>query len=302
MLPEPSRRLQRLVVLVVFGATGSLRLLRDVLYPHHIGIDGRIYTDASRIWLSGGDPWTTTYEFGIRYAAPPPSLLATAPLTVLSPAMAGSASVAISLVLALAAIRSLGLPIWWILWSPILDGVLVGSLDIATMALLVIGAGRACGVAPLLKVYAVLPMLGERRWRGLLVAVGLTVATAPILPWRMFLSDLSVVGNALVTQTMSGSVWGDPVLMVAFAVILLSLGAARAGYLAVPIFWPRTQPHYSALVLPVAAQSTILAVGFAFAFLMPWVPALAVAVYAVVTFLRRRTEGGDHPTAVGGDA
>ena len=284
---SPSPRLQRLILLVVFGATGSLRLLRDVWYPHHIGIDRRVYTDASRVWLAGGDPWTATYEFGIRYGAPPPSLLVTAPLTLLPSAAAGLVAVAVSAVLAVAAIRSLGLPGWWILWAPVLDGVLVGSLDIATMALLVLAAGRAAAFAPMLKVYAVLPMLGDRRWRQLAGAGLLVVATIPILPWSMFIADLPVVSATLAQQSMTTSVWGNPLLWVLFAIGLVSLGAHRAGYLAVPLLWPSTQPHYGALALPVAMLSTILAVGFAFAFLVPWVPAVSVLLYVILEAWRR---------------
>jgi hypothetical protein len=287
-LAAPSPRLQRMILLVAFGATGSLRLLRDVLYPHHIGIDGRIYTDASRVWLAGGDPWTTAYEFGIRYGAPPPSLLVTAPLTILPSVAAGLVVVVVSAVLAVAAIRSLGLPGWWILWAPILDGVLVGSLDIATMALLVLAAGRAAAFAPMLKVYAVLPMLGDRRWRQLALTGALFVATIPFLPWATFIADVPIVSATLSQQAMTTSVWGNPLLWIGFAIGLASLGAHRAGYLAVPVLWPSTQPHYGAITLPVAMLSTILAVGFAFAFLVPWAPAFSVLLYVAHEAWRRR--------------
>ncbi len=98
-------------MLVVFGATGSLRLLRDVLYPHHIGLDGRLYTDASRVWLAGGDPWTTTYEFGhpLRGTAAIAPRDGSADAPALGDGRASSV-VVVSAVLALAAIRSLGLP------------------------------------------------------------------------------------------------------------------------------------------------------------------------------------------------
>ena len=226
--------------------------------PSIFAFDGRLYVDASRVWLAGGDPWTATYEYGIRYAAPPPSLLATVPLTLLEPAAAGLVMVVVSAVLAYLAIRTLGLPAWWILWAPILDGVLVGSLDIATMALLIVVGGRLSAFAPLLKIYAVLPMAGERRWRALVVAAGLVAITIPILPWDKFLADLALVEGALVDQTIASSAWVFPILVPIFAVGLVSLGLRRAGYLAVPVLWPRTQLHYSALILPVASTSLIL--------------------------------------------
>ncbi len=277
----------RLAVLTAIAVTGSLRLLRDFVYPYHIGFDGRLYTDASRVWLAGGDPWTATYEFGLHYGAPPPTLLVTAPLTLLPSVAAGLIMVVLSAVLAFLAIRTLGLPAWWILWTPILDGVLVGSLDIAAMAALILLAGRVSALAPFLKIYAVVPMLGERRWRSVVVAGLLIAATIPIVPWAMFIADWPVVTHTLSTQNMSGSAWPSPLPWLAFAIGLPLLGARRAGYLAVPVLWPNTQPHYGALVLPIASTSAILAIGFSFAFLIAWVPAASVAALIVIELVRR---------------
>jgi hypothetical protein len=291
----------RLAVLTAIAATGSLRLLRDLVYPYHIGFDGRLYTDASRVWLAGGDPWTATYEFGLHYGAPPPTLLVTAPLTLVPTVVAGLIMVVIGGVLALLAIRTLGLPAWWILWTPILDGVLVGSLDIAAMAALVLVAGRVSALAPFLKIYAVVPMLGERRWRSVAVAGMLIAATIPLVPWAMFLADWPVVTHTLATQNMSGSAWPSPILWIAFAIGLPLLGARRAGYLAVPVLWPNTQPHYGALALPIASSSAILAIGFSFAFVVPWVPLVAVAAVIALTVVdRERTRrAGPLPDAPG---
>ncbi|MFI5293050.1 MAG: hypothetical protein ACHQ02_09305, partial [Candidatus Limnocylindrales bacterium] len=202
-------------------------------------------------------------------------------------------------VLAMLAIRTLGLPAWWIMWTPILDGVLVGSLDIAAMAALIVLAGRLSALAPVLKIYAILPMLGERRWRAILVSGLLIAATIPIVPWAMFIADWPVVSQTLATQNMSGSAWSWPVLWLALALGLLSLGARRAGYLAVPVLWPNTQPHYGALVLPIASANAILAIGFSFAFLIPWVPAASVAVVIGIEIVGRVRGGRSWPARHG---
>ncbi len=178
---------------------------------------------------------------------------------------------------------------------PILDGILVGSLDIATLAALVVVGGRFASLAPVLKIYAAIPMVGERRWRALAVS-GLALAvTAPILPWPLYLASLSDVATHLAGQSMTTSVWGSIPLMVVFGLGLLSLGLCRAGWLAVPILWPSTQPHYGALSLPVVATSTVLTVGYAFSFLVPWAPAAATAVFILVTQYRRLAESDRAP-------
>lgn len=50
-------RMQERLLLVVFGASAALRILRDVLNPYNFGFDARLYTDAARVWLAGGNPW-----------------------------------------------------------------------------------------------------------------------------------------------------------------------------------------------------------------------------------------------------
>ena len=294
-------RWRRILVLTTIGSMAVIRFYRDLRYPFLFGFDGRLYVDASRVWLSGGDPWAATYAHGIRYAAPPPSLLATVPLTLLEPAAAGLVMVGVSAVLAYLAIRTLGLPAWWLLWAPILDGVLVGSLDIATMALLIVVGGRLSGFAPLLKIYAVLPMVGERRWRALVVSALLVAITIPILPWDKFLADLSLVNRALTDQTIESSAWIFPILVPIFAVGLASLGMRRAGYLAVPVLWPRTQLHYSALIVPVASTSLILTLGFGVGFIVPLAPLASVAVYVAVDLWRRRAAIGTDGRRLVGD-
>ena len=275
------------LLLVALGVSASFRILVNVVYPYNLGFDARLYTDAARVWLAGGNPWAQPYEFGVYYAAPPPSLLVMAPFTLLPSWAAGILGVVVLAALALAAIRSLGLPAYWVFFVPVLDGILVGSLDVATLAVLVIAGGRLSALAPFLKIYGAIPMLGERRWRALALSALLVVATAPVLPWQTFIESLPRITANLADQSMTTSVWGSIPLMVVFGLGLLSLGLRRAGWLAVPILWPSTQPHYAAISLPVVATSTILAVGYAFSFLTPWAPAFATAAFIIVTQYRR---------------
>jgi hypothetical protein len=43
-------------------------------------VDARVYVDAARTWLAGGDPWSVNLG-GLYFAAPPPTLLAVPPCT-----------------------------------------------------------------------------------------------------------------------------------------------------------------------------------------------------------------------------
>lgn len=147
------------LLLVAFGVSASFRILVNVVYPYNLGFDARLYTDAARVWLAGGNPWAQPYELGIYYAAPPPSLLVMAPFTLLPSWAAGILGLVLLAVLALAALRGLGLPAYWVFFVPILDGILVGSLDVATLAALVRG-GRFPALAPLPKVYGAVPQYG----------------------------------------------------------------------------------------------------------------------------------------------
>ena len=58
---------------------GVLWLVALVTGSGAFGIDTRIYAEATRAWLGGADPWAVSVA-GIRFAAPPASLLPFAPV------------------------------------------------------------------------------------------------------------------------------------------------------------------------------------------------------------------------------
>ncbi len=275
------------LVLVAVVAPAVIRIWRDIVYPYHFGVDARVYIDASRVWLAGGDPWRTTYELGVPFGAPPPALLVTAPFTLFPTQLGGLLIVLASALLAIAALRSLGLPLWWLLWAPLLDGLLVGSLDIAAMACLVLASGRI--LAPLMRIYAVVPMVGERQWRDLAIGLAIVAATIPLLPWAMFLNDLGWVGTFYRSRDFGEmmSMFSVPVLWVAMALGLLTLGLRRASWLAVPLLAPFTHAHYAAMALPFVATSTLLTVGFAWCWVVPLAPAAAVGIYILLALRDR---------------
>ncbi len=250
------------VVPYVFALTAGFQLLRYVyIEPHVIGFDARLYAAAARDWLQGGNPWETSM-LGIYFAAPPPTLLAFVPFTVLSPATVSVIWVVGSVALAIAALRSLGMPLWWLAFWPILDGILIGNPDVAVLALLVLARGRLSAVAPLFKIYAFLPMFAERRVGQIALALGLLALSFPFLPWFSWIEQLPTVTDHLRAVSPTTSVFGHPVGMAIAVAALAALGIRRAGWLAVPALWPYTQVHYLALSVP--AMSAVLAIAWSF--------------------------------------
>jgi len=246
----------------VFAVTTGFQILAFlVVRPEQIGFDARLYAAAARAWLEGADPWQVSAA-GIYFAAPPPSLLLFAPFAWLPPAATTVVWVGGSACLAVLAIRALGMPLWWLAWWPIVDGCLIGSLSIAALAALVLARGRFGGIAPIAKIYAFAPMIGERRFRQVIMAAVAILVTAPFLPWVQYIRELPGITANLAQTSATTSVFGQPLLMIAGAVALLATGIVRAGWLCIPVLWPYTQPHY--LTQSVPAMSPWLTVAWCF--------------------------------------
>jgi hypothetical protein len=89
-------------------------------HSDHLWIDAHIYFRATEAWLGGADPWRGTY-LDIPFAAAPPSLLLNVPLLPFGEGFAVAfwpIANALAIVLLL---RRLRLPLWWILFQPILE-------------------------------------------------------------------------------------------------------------------------------------------------------------------------------------
>jgi hypothetical protein len=268
-------RLLRLAVIAVFGGvTGWTVLLPVMLVPLSAGLDARLYTHGVQVWLAGGDPYTT--PFGEHYVvAPPPSLLPFLPLAWLPMDAVSVAWVIIDLVVATVALRKLGLPLWWLAFPPLAAAIYVGSSEPLLLASLVF-APRF--LAPIIKVYGVLPLVAERCWRALVIAAVILVGTFPILPWDHFIADREHIAQIAAAQAGDPvSAWGSPILMAAAVVALLSLGVRRALWFATPALAPASQPHYSVVALP---KTTMLLALF-WAFPWPVMTVLGLVVLAV---------------------
>ena len=125
--------------------------------------------------------------------------------------------------------------------------------------LLLVWGPRA--LAPVIKLYAALPLLGEGRWRDLLIAGAILVVTAPFLPWAQYLGHWNDVQAALREEGF-GIAEASPSIVSLFTVVaLVVLGRRRAGYLAVPTLWPSAHFHYATVSIPILASVPLVAAG-----------------------------------------
>ena len=247
------------------------------------GFDGRLYRAATLAWLDGGDPWAV-FSGPIRYAAPPPSLLATLPFAVLPEQVAVVAIIALGLVGTVWAIRRLRLSMIWIAFPPFVDGLYNANPHVLLVPLLV------AGVAPLavmVKVYAGLVPAIRGDVRAVVLSVLLLVVTAPFLPWAGYIAAWPSIVDALHVQSDGGmSALAIPVLIPIAVVALVLMGRERAAWWIVPVLWPSTQWYYASMVMPGATLLGAAVVSIP----TPWSATIAAAMVAgEVVWRRRRT-------------
>jgi hypothetical protein len=202
--------------------------------------------------------------------------------------------VAMSLTAAAAvwAIRHLGLPLWWLLFPPLFDALIGGNPDALVLPLLLVG-GPLAGLAAVLKVYALVPLILQRRWGAVAIAVAVSILSVTQLP--NFVASASTVGSVLGTSARL-SAWGTWLAIPVIAALWL-LRRRGAEWLVVPALWPNTQGHYAAMSLPVVRHYPVAAAMIGLN--IPLAPPLAVIAVAVEDRIRsRRTE--DPPTGAMG--
>jgi hypothetical protein len=275
-----------LPVMFIVLASGKVQaaLLRGSL-----GIDAEIYYRASVAFLAGTNPWDA---FAINevsgrvyhFSALPTMVLIGVPFTLLPE------SVAVALVIVLAAlasvyvVRKLGLPWYWLAFPPLVEGVLSANPSLLVLALLLSGFAW---IAPLLKVYAFVPMVGEGWWRAFTIGAGVLVATVLVFPdlWLAYLADFLTNSGRLMVEANGGhSAMRDPWLLagtVIALVLIVRVDRRGAGWLMVPALWPASQFHWSTLAMPVMTPALALLLAIP----EKGMPAVAVMVYAII---RRR--------------
>jgi hypothetical protein len=274
----------------------------DIVPEGRLGFDARLYHRAAAAWMNGMDPWATgitlpdrTYHF----AGLPPTVLAVVPTTVIPEDLFGTISVLLSAAAAAWIIRKLKLGWSWLLFPPLVQGVLLGQPGIWVLALLVTGNPVAEALAAALKIYGLVPMVARLRFKGIVVfAVASLVSIALFADlWVLWWRQSMVVASRLVGEV-SGGVgatafwWLIPPTVAAVGVVAF-LDRRAAGWLAVPALWPSAQYHYPAMALPAIRILPALV----FSVPVPGAAPIAVMLHAclMVSERFRPDKGGSRP-------
>jgi hypothetical protein len=275
-----------------FVAISAMRML--VIASGGPGFDGRLYRTATVSWLAGGDPWLVS-QGGVYFGAPPPSLLPMIPFAILPEAVGVGALLALGVVSSAWAIRRLRLPLWWLAFPPLVDGMWNANPHVLIMPLIVAGLAP---VAVVIKVYGGVVPLMRFEVRALLLSALALAVTAPFLPWRQFLDDLPFVLSQLRLQSNGGlSVWAAPlpwllILAVIAVGALLVIGRERAAWWAVPVLWPSTQWYYASIAIPGMTGSGPWLLGAAIlAVPLEFGPIVALLVCAAGVLITNRGRG-----------
>lgn len=240
------------VVLVVTFVPGAASVaLVFFIYPIGIGSHANIYTDAAAAWLGGGNPWLVGPPSAV-FAGPPSMLLPFVPFVGLPVDVTRLAWFFGDLLLSVWVLRRLSMPTYWLAFPPLFSAIVLGHIELVVLAAIVLG-GAVSGLAVVIKPYAALPLLAERRWSALVVAALALAVTFPVLPWVQFFEQSGVIAATLARQDVGDSVFGQPLPMLIVGLALLALGPRRALWLAVPVLWPYAQPIYKSLSIPVLA-------------------------------------------------
>jgi hypothetical protein len=271
----------RVALPVCFVLLSALRL--GMLLGGPAGYDARLYRAATLAWLSGGDPWQVQ-SGGVYFAAPPPTLLTMLPFALLPEAVTVATLMALGVSATIWALRKLEMPLWWLAFPPLVDGLYNANPHVLLVPL---ALTTTAWLAPIVKIYAAPVLLLRREFRALLVAATIIVLTAPLLPWATFIAELPRIVELLRYQSSGGlSATQLPLLIVPAFVALVVVGRERAAWWVIPALWPSTQYYYNSLAMPAATPMAALVLCAQF----PGAAAVALCVSAAELWLRRRRE------------
>ena len=280
------RRILWLIVPAWFLIVSTIRL--TVLLPTTPGYDGMLYRDAALRWLQGGNPWAIPAN-GAVFGAPPPTLLAMLPFAILPEPVARISLVLLGVGASVWLVRRLRLPLWWLAFPPLVDGLYIANPHVFVAPLIVAGVGP---LAVITKVYAGPVLVLLLRWRALVITAAIVLVTAPFLPWGQFIDQWGAVNAALASQSHGGlSVTATPWLLPIAVVAAWLIGRERLAWWIVPVFWPYTQWYYSSLVLPVVTPLAAIALAMP----IQGATTLGIAIAAAEVVLERRRRAAREP-------
>ena len=237
------------VLPIVFLVSSGRWFASYVAFPGSFGYDARVYPLAARAMLEGRNPWLVELNGGT-VVGPPTTLIPYLPFAYLPQELSAVLWIAGLFVIAALVLRRLGLPAWWLAFPPLFDPIVLGNEEVLLLGLIVLGS-RLGGLALLLKPYAVIPLIVQRRWSAAALGAIVGLVSLVVLPWGTFIASLPTISQRIVSQSFGDNAFGDPLLMGIAIVALLSLGIRRGFWLATPVLWPYAQTHYGLMTLPI---------------------------------------------------
>ena len=269
---------------VWFAANAIVGIANSARDTTLLYFDARLYLDATKTWLAGGDPWSVSLA-GNYFAAPPPTLLVHAPLALLPIDLGVAITASLVILGAIATVRLLRLPWWWILFPPLVQCVLSANVQGLLIPLILLRIGWLAG---LLKIYAGVPVTILGKWRQIAILAGIIVVTIPMLPWATFLDRYPEISANLEEQTHYALPTITLIAAAPFALVAMSLvGRERAAWLAVPALWPSQQYYYGSLAMGTRDRIAVAVVA------VP-VPGSGLLALFVVAFLAWRAGARPH--------
>lgn len=236
-----------------------------------IGNDAHIYYRGAAAWLTGGDPWATSYR-DLHFAAPPWVLPLIAPLALLGEGPFVAISVLLAGTAAVYIVRKARLPLGWLAFGPLVSGILNGNPIVVAIALAMAGIWP---LALLVRPQLVPAALVQRRWLAVLVTALLAGAGLLLVPWGSFL-----LGFSRYAGEGDGGIGTGSAIMLGLGLVsivgLAIVDLKAAGLLATIVLMPANGWYSGIAALPVIHP--ILALGLAFPI---WgMPTVTVAAYA----------------------
>jgi hypothetical protein len=268
-----------------------------------LGLDARIYLGGARTWLAGGDPWTSAVWFndagtyGFHFAAPPPAVLLCVPFAWMPERLFANLAVMASFAAGFLILRAVRLPSWWIVFPPLLLGILSANPVVIGLACVVSGVRWLAPVGFAAKVYLAAGLVAERRWKDLVfVAVVVAAMVLLLMPmWLQYASDYSSISAGIAAESAGGfSATRALPLFAATAACVAALAVVdwrAAFWLAVPALSPFAEFHSSIFALPVMAPGLGGLLAMAGTPGDAWAP-LAICAYSIWRVGRRAAEAG----------
>ena len=243
--------------------------------------DSTLYLRGTAAWLQGENPWSV-HMTTLYYAAAPPSLIPMVPFALLPEPVGLAVLFVLSLAASFWTLRRLNLPWWWITWPPLVDNLWNGNPQLFIVPLLL---GPVAWFAPIVKAYAIVPLIIQLRLRAVLIATVIVLVTAPLLPWGQFLERWPEISRLLSEQSQGGmSAWFFPILVPFAAIALIVMGRERASWWFIPALWPSTQWYYTLMAMPALTPLTAAVLAAP----VQGGPAVAAIVAAIELWLRAR--------------